>query len=276
MFFGTLRSHAGRFFISTGAARHSKAGVGSATSYDCPTRAAAGRRVRVTTRVFVRVEAARFECRAAPPGYRAGRPRPARPYGSQFLSLPPAYEPSTEKVRPVAHPLRLCKPRLECPAAPTGPAMQSIATRAGKCSSSETRPGSPHGGRRHPPTDRTAARKPRSAIARPSAAPRGGRNFVAAPPATGPSPKKNLARRSLSARWVYFGRPQGFHLDCALAQRAKSLLRRAGDRCRSAPESWSRLGNMLRLRSRAGPRARGGRAMLRIAITSCETPANPL
>ena len=30
--------------------------------------------------------------------------------------------------------------------------------------------------------------------------PRGGRNFVAAPPATGPSPKKNLAPRSLSAR----------------------------------------------------------------------------
>jgi hypothetical protein len=27
------------------------------------------------------------------------------------------------------------------------------------------------------------------------------------------------------------GRPRGFHLDCALAQRAKSLLRRAGDRC---------------------------------------------
>ncbi len=92
------------------------------------------------------------------------------------------------------------------------------------------------GSRRHPPTDRTAAGKPRSQIARPSAAPRGGRNFVAAPPATGPSPKKNLARRSLAARWVYFGRPRGFHLDCALAQRAKSLLRRAGDRCRSARE----------------------------------------
>jgi hypothetical protein len=46
------------------------------------------------------------------------------------------------------------------------------------------------GGRR-PPTDRTAARKPRSPIARPSAAPRGGRNFVAAPPATGPSLKNN-------------------------------------------------------------------------------------
>jgi hypothetical protein len=34
----------------------------------------------------------------------------------------------------------------------------------------------------------------------PDASPRGGRNFVAAPPATGPSPKKNLAPRSLSAR----------------------------------------------------------------------------
>ncbi len=53
---------------------------------------------------------------------------------------------------------------------------------------------------RRPPTDRTAARKPRSTIARPSAAPCGGHNFVAAPPATGPSPKKNLARRSLSTR----------------------------------------------------------------------------
>ena len=29
------------------------------------------------------------------------------------------------------------------------------------------------------------------------------------------------------------GRPQGFHLDCALAQRVKSLFRRAGDRYRS-------------------------------------------
>ena len=80
-----------------------------------------------------------------------------------------------------------------------------------------------------------------------------------------PPPENYSAPRSLAARWVYFGRPRGFHLDCALAQRAKSLLRRAGDRCRSAPESWSRLGNMLRLRSRAGPRARGGLAMLRIA-----------
>ncbi len=98
--------------------------------------------------------------------------------------------------------------------------------------------------------------------------PRGGRNFVAAPPATGPSPKKNLARRSLSARLgdsFYFaiskivesllrrgargfslhfatqtqqkplwGRPQGFHLDFAYAKRLKSLFRRAGDRYRSA------------------------------------------
>jgi hypothetical protein len=79
---------------------------------------------------------------------------PERPNGSQLFNLTPGCKPSTEKVRPVAH----------------------------------------------PPTDRTAARKPRSAIARPSAAPCGGRNFVAAPPATGPSPKKNLARRSLSAR----------------------------------------------------------------------------
>ncbi len=94
---------------------------------------------------------------------------------------------------------------------------------------SQAQPRSPYDGRRHPPTDRTAAGKPRSQIARPSAAPRGGRNFVAAPPATGPSLKNNLVRRSLSARWVYFGRPRGFHLDCARAQRAKSLLRRAGD-----------------------------------------------
>ena len=71
----------------------------------------------------------------------------------------------------------------------------------------QAQPGTHHNGPDAPPTDRTAAGKPRSQIARPSAAPRGGRNFVAAPPATGPSPKKNLARRSLAARWVYFGRP---------------------------------------------------------------------
>ena len=39
---------------------------------------------------------------------------------------------------------------------------------------------------------------------------------------------------ALSARGDYFGRPRGFHLDCALAQRLKSLFRRAG--CRSALE----------------------------------------
>jgi hypothetical protein len=33
-------------------------------------------------------------------------------------------------------------------------------------------------------------------------------------------------------RWG--GRPRGFHLDCARAQRLKSLLKRAGDQCRSA------------------------------------------
>ncbi len=41
------------------------------------------------------------------------------------------------------------------------------------------------------------------------------------------------------------GRPRGFHLDCALAQRLKSLFRRAGDRYRSAHESWSWLDNKL-------------------------------
>ncbi len=192
--------HFDRCRSARGAARHSKAGVGSATSFDCPARAAAGRRVRVTTRAFIRVEAARFECRAAPPGYRAGRPRPARPYGSQFLSLPPAYEPSTEKVRPVAHPLRLCKPPV---GVPSGTDRAGDAKHRDSCrkmffvrNSAGISPWRPT----PPPTDRTAARKPRSPIARPSAAPRGGRNFVAAPPATGPSPKKNLARRSLSAR----------------------------------------------------------------------------
>ncbi len=63
----------------------------------------------------------------------------------------------------------------------------------------------------------------------------------------------------------YFGRPRGFHLDCALAQRMKSLLRRAGDqRCSATSWNWPQAGR--------APRARGERAMLRIAITSCETP----
>ncbi len=35
-----------------------------------------------------------------------------------------------------------------------------------------------------------------------------------------------------------WGRPLGFHLDCALAQPLKSLFRRAGDRYRSALEDW--------------------------------------
>ncbi len=39
------------------------------------------------------------------------------------------------------------------------------------------------------------------------------------------------------------GRPQGFHLDCARAQRVKSLFRRAGDRYRSATrENWPQAG----------------------------------
>ncbi len=39
------------------------------------------------------------------------------------------------------------------------------------------------------------------------------------------------------------GRPRGFHLDCALAQRLKSLFRRAGDRYRSATrENWPQAG----------------------------------
>ncbi len=133
---------------------------------------------------------------------RAGRLRPERPYGSQLFSLPPTYKPPTEKVRPCAHPPRRSAPgRIgrRCGAS----------QRAQKKSPPQARPGSPYDGRHHP-TNRTAARKPRSQIARPSAAPRGGRNFVAAPPATGPSPKKNLAPRSLAARWVYFGRPRGF------------------------------------------------------------------
>ena len=130
---------------------------------------------------------------------------------------------------------RLCESRQvqsQAPPSHLSPCNAVSKRRAGRT----PRLGSPYDGRHHP-TNRTAAGKPRSQIARPSAAPRGGRNFVAAPPATGPSPKKNLAPRSLAARWVYFGRPQGFHLDCALAQRAKSLLRRAGDRC----PGWRRL-----------------------------------
>jgi hypothetical protein len=54
------------------------------------------------------------------------------------------------------------------------------------------------------------------------------------------------------------GRPRGFHLDCALAQRAKSLFRRAGDQYRSATSwNWPQAGR--------APRARGGLAKLRFA-----------
>ena len=138
------------------------------------------------------------------------------------------------------HPLRLCKTPIGVPSGTDRAGDAKHRERLSKILSPKLGQDLPLANRRHP-KNRTAARKPRSQIARPSAAPRGGRNFVAAPPATGPSPKKNLAPRSLAARWVYFGRPRGFHLDCALAQRAKSLLRRAGDRCRSAHENWSLL-----------------------------------
>ncbi len=83
-----------------------------------------------------------------------------------------------------------------------------------------------------------------------------------------------------------WGRPRGFHLDCALAQRAKSLLRRATGAARHSkagvgsatsfdcPTRAAALTpgrrtlrvfyrpagcKLLRLRSRAGPRARGER-----------------
>ena len=63
-----------------------------------------------------------------------------------------------------------------------------------------------------------------------------------------------LYRQSL----VVFRSPAGISLDCALAQRAKSLFRRAGDLLQRAR-------NWRELRSRAGPRARGEPAILRIA-----------
>ncbi len=126
--------------------------------------------------------------------------------------------------------------------------------RAQKKSPPQARPGSPYDGRHHP-TNRTAARKPRSPIARPSAAPRGGRNFVAAPPATGPSPKKNLAPRSLTARL-------GDSFYFAKCEIVESLLRR-GARCRSALESWSWLGNRreLPLRRTGGASRHAGGAI---------------
>ncbi len=59
--------------------------------------------------------------------------------------------------------------------------------------------------------------------------------------------------------------PAGISIDFAYAKRLKSLLRRAGDqRCSATSWNWPQAGR--------APRARGERAMLRIAITSCETP----
>ena len=146
------------------------------------------------------------------------------------VALPAALH--SEKIRPRARPPApaygvRCPPR---------PAMQSIANGSAKFSVRSLTaffgPDLPFANRSHP-KNRTAARKPRSTIARPSAAPRGGRNFVAAPPATGPSPKKNLARRSLSARL-------GDSFYFAISKIVESLLRR-GARCRSALENWSLL-----------------------------------
>ncbi len=184
----------------------------------------------------------------------------ARPVGSQFLYLPLCPQ---RKFGLASTPLRLFISPVGVPSGTAEAGDSTNRDKFGKTSQPRTPPGSHYDGRRHPPTDRTAAGKPRSQIARPSAAPRGGRNFVAAPPATGPSPKKNLARRSLSARLGKFTRfnsslkqsisllrrgarglfrsPAGISLDCAFAQQVKSLLRRAGDQ------------NSIRLRSsRAG------------------------
>ena len=65
------------------------------------------------------------------------------------------------------------------------------------------------------------------------------------------------------------GRPRGFHLDCALAQRAKSLLRRAGDRCRSARENWSLLSNMPELASGRPGRPYAGQARPKGVLLAC-------
>ncbi len=65
------------------------------------------------------------------------------------------------------------------------------------------------------------------------------------------------------------GRPRGFHLDCALAQRLKSLLRRAGDRCRSARENWSLLSNMPELASGRPGRPYAGQARPKGVLLAC-------
>ena len=241
------------------------------------------RRATFTVRTLFSCVASRNRCRCPagrhPACFRGHSVKPSGPYPlgkNQSLSSPPleprrlllsamrqkvSKERSQGDYHPLGHPprlfrpaprrmfglaptpLRLCKTPVGVPSGTAEAGDAKHRERLGKILSPKLGQDLPMAADATPPTDRTAARKPRSAIARPSAAPRGGRNFVAAPPATGPSPKKNLAPRSLAARWVYFGRPRGFHLDCALAQRAKSLLRRAGDRCRSALESWSLLGN---------------------------------
>ena len=149
----------------------------------------------------------------------------ARPVGSQFLYLPLCPQ---RKFGLASTPLRLFISPVGVPSGTAEAGDSTNRDKFGKTSQPRTPPGSHYDGRRHPPTDRTAAGKPRSQIARPSAAPRGGRNFVAAPSATGPSPKKNLAPRSLAARL-------GDSFYFAKCEIVESLLRRGARGLRGLP-----------------------------------------
>ncbi len=163
----------------------------------------------------------------------------------RFLACP------LRKFGPSPTPLRLCKTPVGVPSGTAEAGDAKHRERLGKILSPKLGRDLPFANRRHP-TNRTAARKPRSQIARPSAAPRGGRNFVAAPPATGPSPKKNLAPRSLAARLGKY-----FRFNSSLKQ-CISLLRRA----RGAARHSNRAVSILTKAARRDANASAARAAL--------------
>ena len=138
--------HFDRCRSARGAARHSKAGVGSATSFDCPARAAAGRRVRVTARAFIRVEAARFRSQNEARGLPRGE-------ASTRATLRVAISLPTARLRTINRESSARRPPLEAVQTPGWRAQRHRQGRRCKASRQahlETQSGSPHGGRRHP------------------------------------------------------------------------------------------------------------------------------
>ncbi len=131
--------------------------------------------------------------------------------------------------------------------------MQSIATRAGKCSPSETRPGSPYDGRRHPAEDRCRSapedwdllRQATQATDRKFSARNLAPSFRGPPPAGERHPSRERWKKWRASRAGRRRpeRPYGsqlFSLPPSYESPTEKVRPRA--RCRSALEDWVLLG----------------------------------